>query len=178
LIFVRSRRSIVTLGVAGLAFALGFGALAAVAVSAQIGLAAGVALAAGSLGGAAIGAWAGWRLRTWPTGKLGFFRDRLVLIQGKHEIPAVWSAMETVTLSALDSWPHVRLTDRLTLNFKKEPPLAFKPAQFGLDPPACRDLIIRLRDDSRLRARLPEFDSARDMALSPVVAGELIEPRL
>ena len=95
---MRSRRSIVTLGVAGLAFALGFGALAAVAVSAQIGLAAGVALAAGSLGGAAIGAWAGWRLRTWPTGKLGFFRDRLVVIQGKHEIPAVWAAMETVNL--------------------------------------------------------------------------------
>jgi hypothetical protein len=39
-------------------------------------------------------------------------------------------------------------------------------------------LILRLRDDSKLRARLPEFDSARDLAISPVVAGELIEPRL
>jgi hypothetical protein len=86
--------------------------------------------------------------------------------------------MDTVTLSEPNSWPHVRLTDRLTVNFKNEPPLRFKPAQFGLAPSACRDLIIRLRDDSRLRARLPEFDSARDLAISPIVAGELIEPRL
>ncbi len=138
----------------------------------------GLALAAGSLGGATLAAWAGWRLRTWPSGRLGFFRDRLVMIQGKHEMRAVWSAVETVTLSEPGSWPHVRLTDRLTISFKNEPPLAFKPAHFGLDPPGCRDLIIRLRDDSRHRARLPEFDSARDLAVSPVVAGELIKPRL
>jgi hypothetical protein len=86
--------------------------------------------------------------------------------------------METVTLSEPGSWPRVRLTDRLTISFKNEPPLKFKPAQFGLDPSACRDLMIRLRDDSRLRARLPEFDSVRDLAISPVVAGDLIEPRL
>jgi hypothetical protein len=177
LIYVRSRRSIVTLGAAGLACVLAFGTLAAVAVGAQI-WGAGLALVLGSLGGAGLAGWAGWRLRTWPSGKLGFFRDRLVVIQGKHEMRAVWSAMETVTLSEPGSWPHVRLTDRLTISFKNEPPLAFKPAHFGLDPPGCRDLIIRLRDDSRLRARLPEFDSARDLAVSPVVAGELIEPRL
>jgi hypothetical protein len=86
--------------------------------------------------------------------------------------------METVTLSDLNSWPRVHLTDRLTIHFRNEPPLGFKPAQFGLQPAACRDLIVRLRDDSRLRARLPEFDSVRDLAVSPVVAGELIEPRL
>jgi hypothetical protein len=102
----------------------------------------------------------------------------LVVIQGRHEMRAVWSVMETVTLSEPGAWPHVRLTDRLTISFTNEPPLTFKPAQFGLDPPACRDLMIRLRDDSRLRARLPEFDSVRDLAISPVVAGELIEPRL
>jgi hypothetical protein len=39
-------------------------------------------------------------------------------------------------------------------------------------------MILRLRDDAKLRARLPEFDSARDLAATPVVAGELIEPRL
>jgi hypothetical protein len=177
LIYVRSRRSIVTLGAAGLACVLAFGALAAVAMGARI-WGAGLALVLGSLGGAALAGWAGWRLRTWPSGKLGFFRDRLVVIQGKHEMRAVWSAMETVTLSEPDSWPHVRLTDRLTISFKNEAPLALKPAQFGLAPLACRDLILRLRDDSRLRARLPEFDSARDLAVSPVVAGELIEPRL
>jgi hypothetical protein len=178
LIYVRSRRSIVTLGAAGLACALVFGALAAIAADVTAGWVAGLALGVGSLGGATLAAWAGWRLRTWPSGKLGFFRDRLVMIHGKHEMRAVWSAMETVTLSELRSWPYVRLTDRLTISFKNEAPLALKPAQFGLDPPACRDLILRLRDDSRLRARLPEFDSARDLAVSPVVAGELIEPRL
>ena len=166
------------LAVAGLAFALAFGAVAAVALSLPTGWVAAIALAGGSLGGLAIAAWAGWKLRMWPPGRLGFFRDRLVVIQGKREMSVVWAAMETVTLSEPDSWPHVRLTDRLTVNFKNEPPLRFKPAQFGLDPPACRDLILRLRDDARLRARLPEFDSARDLAISPIVAGELIEPRL
>jgi hypothetical protein len=165
-------------GAAGLAFALAFGVLAAIAVTLPTGWVAAIALAGGSLGGLVFAGWAGWRLGKWPSGRLGFFRDRLVVIQGKHEMSVVWAAMDTVTLSEPNSWPHVRLTDRLTVNFKNEPPLRFKPAQFGLAPPACRDLIIRLRDDSRLRARLPEFDSARDLAISPIVAGELIEPRL
>jgi hypothetical protein len=178
LIYVRSRRSIVTLGAVGLACALAFAALAAVADALPGGWVAALALAAGSLGGLVVAAWAGWRLKTWPSGKLGFFRDRLVVILGRHEMRAVWAAMETVTLTEPGSWPHVKLTDRLTINLKNEPAFAFKPAQFGLAPVACRDLILRLRDDSRLRARLPEFDSARDLAISPVVAGELIEPRL
>jgi hypothetical protein len=177
LIYVRSRRSIVTLGAAGLACALAFGALAAIAMVAQV-WPAGLALAVGAAGGAALGAWAGWGLARWPSCKLGLFRDRLVVIQGRHEMRAIWSLMETVTLSEPGSWPRVRLTDRLTISSKNEPPLKFKPAHFGLDPSACRDLMIRLRDDSRLRARLPEFDSARDLAISPIVAGELIEPRL
>jgi len=168
----------VTLGAVGLACALAFAALAAVAMALPSGWVAALALAAGALGGLVLGMWAGWRLKTWPYGRLGFFRDRLVVILGRHEMRALWAAMETVTLSKPDSWPHVKLTDRLTINLKNEPALAFKPAQFGLAPAACRDLILRLRDDSRLRARLPEFDSARDLAISPVVAGELIEPRL
>jgi hypothetical protein len=168
----------VTLGAAGLACALVFAALAALAMALPEGFIPGLALGFGSAGGLTLAGWAGWCLRSWPSGKLAFFRDRLVVIIGQHETSAVWAAMETVTLSAPDSWPHVRLTDRLTINFKHEPPLAFKPAQFGLSPSACRDLILRLRDDSRLRARLPEFDSARDLAVSPVVAGELIEPRI
>jgi hypothetical protein len=85
--------------------------------------------------------------------------------------------METVTLAAPMSWPEVRLTDRLTINLKDEAPLIFKPAEFGLAPTACRDLVLRLREDAKLRSRLPEFDSARDLAVSPVVAGELSEPR-
>jgi hypothetical protein len=178
MIYVRSRRSIVMLGASGLAFAILFGLLAAGAMRLAGGWVAAVALAAGSIGAGLVAAWAGLRLRSWPLGRLGLFRDRMVVIQGRHEMRAVWSLMETVTLSDPASWPKVRLTDRLTIHFRNEAPLGFKPAQFGLEPAACRDLILRLRDDARLRARLPEFDSARDLAISPVVAGELIEPRL
>jgi len=178
LIYVRSHRSIVTVGLAGLAWAVVFAALAGGAFSLPQGAIAGVALAIGAAGGAVVACWAGLRLRTWPPAKLGFFRDRLLVIQGRHEMRAVWAAMEAVTLSEPQSWPRVTLTDRLTVQFKNEPPLSFKPAHFGLEPAACRDLILRLRDDPKLRARLPEFDSLRDLAISPVVAGDLIEPRL
>ncbi|MHB8612485.1 MAG: hypothetical protein ACYDAL_08660 [Candidatus Dormibacteraceae bacterium] len=177
MIYVRSRRSTVTLGAAGLVCAIVFGSLAALAFGAQV-WAAGIPLAFGSLGGATLAALAAWKLATWPPGKLGIFRDRVVVIQGRHEMRALWSAMETVTLAVPGSWPSMRLTDRLTISLKNETPLAFEPAQFGLDPPVCRDLMIRLRDDSRLRGRLPEFDSVRDLAASPVVAGELTEPPL
>jgi ABC-type antimicrobial peptide transport system permease subunit len=178
LIYVRSRRSIVTLGAIGLVCALVFAVLAAGAMLTPSGWVAAVALGAGSAGGLAAAVWAVLQLRSWPWGKLGFFRDRMLVIQGRHEMRALWSLMDTVTLSDPNSWPSVRLTDRLTIHFRNEPPLGFKPAQFGLQPAACRDLILRLRDDARLRARLPEFDSVRDLAVSPVVAGELIEPRL
>jgi hypothetical protein len=178
LIYVRSRRSILTLGAFGLAWTVVFAVLAIGALSLTGGWVAAVALGAGSLAGLVATAWAGRLLRSWPSGKLAFFRDRILVIQGRHEMRALWSLMETVTLSDLNSWPRVRLTDRLTIHFRNEPPVGFKPAQFGLQPAACRDLILRLRDDARLRARLPEFDSVRDLAVSPVVAGELIEPRL
>jgi hypothetical protein len=102
----------------------------------------------------------------------------MVVIQGRHEMRAVWDLMESVTLSEPDSWPNVRVTDRLTIRFRNEPPLGFKPASFGLEPVACRDLIVRLRDEPRLRARLPEFDSVRDLAVSPVVSGDQNRPRL
>ena len=178
MIYVRSRRSILMLGALGLASALVFALLAAGAMRLPGGWVAAVALGAGSIGGLCAVGWAALRIRSWPSGKLGFFRDRILVIQGRHEMRALWSLMETVTLSDLNSWPKVHLTDRLTIHFRNEPPLGFKPAQFGLQPAACRDLILRLRDDARLRARLPEFDSVRDLAVSPVVAGELIEPRL
>ncbi len=91
---------------------------------------------------------------------------------------ALWGRMESVTLTDPNAWPSVRLTDRLTIQLRDEQPVSFKPARVGLDPVACRDLILRLRDDPKLRTRLPEFDSLRDLAISPVVAGELIEPRI
>ncbi|HKV88517.1 MAG TPA: hypothetical protein VJT78_11030 [Candidatus Dormibacteraeota bacterium] len=178
MIYVRSRRPIMTLGLVGLAAAIAFGALAVLAFSLPAGAVAGYPLLAGAGGGTGLAAWAAIQLQRWPAGKLALFRDRLVVIQGRHEMRAVWSLMETITLAAPAAWPDVRLTDRLTINLKKESPLTFKPAVFGLAPTACRDLILRLRDDAKLRSRLPEFDSARDLAISPVVAGELSEPRL
>jgi hypothetical protein len=155
-----------------------FGALAVVAFSLTEEAIAGAAFVAGATGGALLAVWAGLKLRGWPPARLGFFRDRLLLIQGRHEMRALWTAMEAVTLADPLAWPKMRLTDRLTIRFKNEPPLSFKPAAFGLQPAACRDLIVRLRDDPKLRSRLPEFDSLRDLVISPVVAGELIEPRL
>jgi hypothetical protein len=168
----------VTLAVTGLVCAGVFGALAVVAFSLTQVAVAGAAFATGAVGGALLAAWAGLKLRSWPPARLGFFRDRLLVIQGRHEMRALWTAMEAVTLSDPLAWPKMQLTDRLTIRFKNEPPLSFKPAAFGLEPVACRDLILRLRDDPRLRARLPEFDSLRDLVISPVVAGELTEPRL
>lgn len=156
--------------------------LAVAAFNTPEGAIAGVALCFGAAGGGGVAAWAVVRLLRWPPARLCFFRDRLLVIQGRHEMRALWSAMEAVTLSEplseRNPWPNVKVTDRLTIRFKNEAPLSFKPAAFGLEPVACRDLIVRLRDDPRLRSRLPEFDSVRDLAISPVVAGELIEPRL
>ena len=178
LIYVRSNRSIVTLGVAGLVCAGAFGAMAVAAFGLGKDAVAGAAFGAGAACAAGLAAWAGLRLRNWPPARLGFFRDRILVIQGRHEMRALWSAMETVTLAEPGAWPRVKLTDRLTIRFRNEPPLSFKPVAFGLQPAACRDLILKLRDDPNLRARLPEFDSLRDLVVSPIVAGELIEPRL
>ena len=164
--------------VAAIAWAAVFGALAAGAFTLSDTAIAGVALAVGAAGGVGTAGWAAIRLRRWPPGKLALFRDRLLVIQGRHEMRAVWTNMESVTLAAPQSWPNVRLTDRLTIHLKNEPAISFKPAVFGLEPAACRDLILKLRDDPTVRAKLPEFDSLRDLAISPVVAGELIEPRL
>ena len=165
-------------GAAALGWVAVFGILAAGAFRLPEGEIAGAALALSAIGGAALAARTVVLLVSWPPARLCFFRDRLLVIEGKHEMRAVWTAMGAVTLSEPNSWPRVRLTDRLTIQLKNEAPLVLKPAAFGLAPAACRDLIVRLRDEPKLRARLPEFDSVRDLAISPVVAGELIEPRL
>ena len=178
MIYVRSHRSIVSIGVAGVAWAAAFGVLALAASRVPEGGIAAIVLAAGAVAGVSVAMWAMARLLSWPRARLCFFRDRLLVIHGRHEMRAVWSAMEAVTLSEPHSWPRVSVTDRLTIQLRNEPPLVFKPAAFGLEPAACRDLIVRLRDEPSLRARLPEFDSWRDLVVSPVVAGELIEPRL
>lgn len=155
-----------------------FGALAALAFSVSQAAVAGIALAAGAVGSAVAVGWAASRLRRWPAGKLAVFRDRLLVIHDHRETSASWANMEAVTLAEPGSWPDIRLTDRLTIHLRNAPAISFKPAVFGLQPAACRELILRLRDDAEVRSRLPEFDSLRDLAISPVVAGELIEPRL
>ena len=178
MIYVRSRRSIVTIGGSSLFCSLVFGLLALLATRLPEGWVAGVPLGAGAVGAAAVATWAAIQLQAWPSSRLGFFRDRLVVIQGRHEMRALWELIESVTLSDPEAWPKVHVTDRLTIRSRNEPPFGFKPANFGLEPAACRDLILRLRDDAGLRARLPEFDSARDLTISPTVAGELIKPGL
>jgi hypothetical protein len=178
MIYVRSRRSVVTLGASSLFCAVVFGLLAIVATRLPEGWVAGVALGAGSIGAWAVAIWSGLQLHAWPASRLGLFRDRIVVVQRRHEMRALWDLMESVTLSDPDSWPKVRVTDRLTIRLRNEPPFGFRPAHFGLEPSACRDLILRLRDDAGLRARLPEFDSARDLTVAPIVSGELIKPRL
>jgi len=179
-IYARSRNSIVTLGASSLLCALGFGAMTMVALhlSEAEGWVAGIALGAGALGASAVAIWAAIQLAAWPASRLGFFRDRIVVVQGRHEMRALWDLMESITLTEPDSWPKVRVTDRLTIRLRNEQPFGFKPAHFGLEPAACRDLILRLRDDAGLRSKLPEFDSARDLTVSPIVSGELIQPRL
>jgi len=176
MIYVRSRRSIVTLGALSLLCLVVFGLLALLATRLPEGWVADVPLGVGVLGAAVAITWAAFQLHGWPSSKLGFFRDRIVVVHGRHEMRAMWELMDSVTLSDPDSWPKVRVTDRLTIRFRNEPPLGFKPAHFGLEPAACRDLILRLRDDDRLRSRLPEFDSVRDLTMAPIVSGELIKP--
>jgi hypothetical protein len=168
----------VTFGIAALAWAALFAALAAGAFQLPEGAVAGVALALGSIGGAVFAGHSAFQLLSWPPARLCLFRDRLLVIDGRREMRAVWTAIGAVTLSEPNSWPHVRITDRLTIQLRNESPLRIKPAAFGLEPGACRDLIVRLRDEPKLRARLPEFDSIRDLAISPVVAGELTKPLL
>ena len=176
MIYVRSRRPIVTIAVSAAGCTLAFAGLTYAALQLPGGLVAAVALAAGAVAGLAVTAWAALGLRAWPQGKLGLFRDRLLVVHARHEMRALWDRMDTVTLADQASWPSIKLTDRLTINLRYEPPIRFKPADFGLEAGSCRDLILRLRDDSELRRRLPEFDSARDLAAAPVVAGDTSLP--
>jgi|SRR5437879_2878498 len=123
------------------------------------------------------------RLRRWPAGRLGVFRDRLVLVTGRLELQAAW--VEVLTASLADhsewgwaSWPEIRLTERLSVRLRSGRSFSFRPKTFGLEPAACRDLFLMLRDDPRARGRLPVFDSALDLAAGPFHIGELIRPQI
>lgn len=182
-IFARSRRSPVLVASGGLAIALAF-AIATLLASVSRGLdPAVIALALGCLLGSALAAWGWWRLRTSLPRRLAFFRDRMVVVEGNVEQHAPWERVETATLAgpvewAGGGWPEIQISDRLTVILKKGKALTLRPADFGLAPAGCRDLVLMLRDDRVLRGRLPEFDSALDLSDRPVVTGELITPRI
>ncbi|HVC99597.1 MAG TPA: hypothetical protein VNG93_00410 [Candidatus Dormibacteraeota bacterium] len=183
MIFARSRRSSVLLAASGAAVGVTFGLVAALVWWFEGSGPAALALGAGALIGVGLAAWAGWQLRVWPPCRLGFFRDRMVVVQGRVEQHALWDRVETASLAAptdwsTDRWSEIRISDRLTVHLRRGKPIALRPADFGLEPSGCRDLVLTLRDDRVLRARLPEFDSALDLSERPVVSGELITPRL
>lgn len=182
-IFARSRRSSVLLATSGLAVAVTFGLVAALVLYSQGLVVAVVALASGAGLGLGLALWASWQLRSWPPCRLGFFRDRMVVVSGRTEQHALWDRVETASLAPpLDwtsgRWTEIKISDRLTVQIKRSKALTLRPADFGLDPAGCRDLVLTLRDDRSLRGRLPEFDSALDLSERPVVTGELITPRL
>lgn len=182
MIYVRSRRPTFLLASAtGLVTV----ALAAAATWAAFAVSEAAAVLFGILAvfGLAFVLRAGVRLRRWPSSRLGFFRDRLVVVHRDTELRAGWDSMATVTLAEKNEWtaaqwPEVKLTDRLTIHLRGERPFSLRPKSFGLDPVACRDLILSLRDDRSARDRLPEFDSALDLARRPMAAGELMKPRI
>jgi hypothetical protein len=183
LIFARSRRPAYILAGVGIAVGLAF-ALAALLDELRGGE---VALVLGLAAAAAAGLVAAVcvliRVSHRPAGRVGFFRDRLVLLQGRTELRAQWDKVEVATLTVPQDWssgrwPELSITDHLTVRLRNERPLEFRPAAFGLEPAGCRDLILRLRDQPELRERLPEFDSVLDLATRPVVSGELIKPRI
>lgn len=182
MIFARSNAPTVTFGATSLAVAVTLVAwAAALAVvgyrlaSLVLGMLAAVALA--------VVVRTARRLRRWPISRLGLFRDRLVLVQGRMELQAAWDQVETATLAdqgdwSAGRWPGLALTDRLTIWLRSARRFSFRPASFGLDPGACRDLVLRLRDEPALRLRLPEFDSILDLSTRPVQTGQLIHPQL
>jgi hypothetical protein len=181
-IFARSNRSTLLFGwvVLGVVVALGAGAAALLLVARPL-----AALLVGMLALLALATMlrTALRLRRWPAARLGLFRDRLVLVQGRTEFQAQWDELDTVTLAdqgdwAAGRWPEIRLTDRLTLRLRPRRRYSFRPAAFGLDPAACRDVMLRLRDDPALRRRLPEFDSPLDLVSRPLHTGDLIRPEL
>ena len=176
MIYVRSRRPLLTVAGCALACAAVLMLLGAMAWELPATSAA-LALWAGAVVALAAAGWAGLALNQWPAGKLAFFRDRLVVIQKRRELCALWEQMEAITLADVASWPEMRITDWVTVTFRHAGSIRFKPPDFGLDSGGCRDLLVRLRDEPELRERLPEFDSERDLEARPLVAGEATEPR-
>ncbi len=177
MIYVRSRRPLVTIAGVAAVMAAGLALIGWVAWDIPGGAAAAAAFWACAVGAALTAGWACLGLRAWPPCKLAFFRDRLVVLNGRHEMPAPWDQIQAVTLADISAWPNMHITDWVTVTFRSEDPIRFRPTDFGLDHTGCRDLVARLRDEPELRERLPEFDSERDLEARPLVAGEATEPK-
>jgi membrane protein implicated in regulation of membrane protease activity len=184
LVFARSRRPTFFLAAVSMAVAAGLLALSVWALVLGSGWAAVVAT---MIAGVALAVTTRMirRLRHWPPSRLGLFADRLVVIQGQVEMQAPWELVETATLvsAAEEGAPAagltpLRLTDRLTVRLAQGRSISLRPAVFGVEPAACRDLVLRLRDDVYLRGRLPEFDSMLDLVSRPPRIGALIRPQL
>jgi hypothetical protein len=181
-VFARSRRPTYLLA----AIALGVAVALLAAASSLLLLGSGwAAVIAAMLAGVALAVLTRMirRLRHWPPSRLGLFADRLVLIQGPVEMQAPWELVETATLASSvegegSGWSELRLSDRLTVRLAQGRSISLRPVVFGLEPAACRDVVLRLRDDKTLRARLPEFDSMLDLVGRPLQTGELIRPQL
>jgi hypothetical protein len=182
MIFARSNRSIWMLTIAALLAALSLaGGTVALVLGGRVWDA--VALGLLAVVAAAVVVRLAIRLRRWPAGRLAVFRDRLVLVSGRLELQAAWAEIQTASLADSSelgwaSWPEIRLTERLSVRLRSGRSFSFRPKTFGLEPVACRDLFLTLRDDPRARDRLPVFDSALDMAVAPLHTGELIRPQL
>jgi len=115
--------------------------------------------------------------------RLGLFRDRLVVLAGEGERQLRWAEIETATLGdtsewATLAWPKVRLTGRLTMRRSDGSILRFRPVEVGLAPVACRDLVLKLRDQESSRLRLPTYDPAIPLVRRPVRSGEQLQPLL
>ena len=183
MIYARSSRSIFRIGAAALALAVTcgcavLGLVLSRASSTWIALPAGL-----GAGGLAVAGWLAWRTRRWPASRLCLFRDRILVVDGRKVTTILWSSIQVATLArgGLRPWTaagsEVRLGDRLTLLVEpRGRAVTLRPADFGLEPEECRDLILELRDRRADRERLPEFDSALDLRGRPVTAGELDRP--
>lgn len=180
-VFARSNRSIRRFAGASLAASIVLVAAVVAALVRRLDLAALVLGMLSAVALAVVGRTA-LRLRRWPDSRLGFFRDRFVLVQGRMELQAPWERLETATLAnqgdwAAARWPELVLTDRLTVRLRPARRFSFRPARFGLEPAACRDLMLRLRDEPALRGRLPRYD-ARHLVGMPLHTGELVRPEI
>ncbi len=143
----------------------------------------GLVAATGALLAAASAARAARRLVGPPRDRLGVFRDRLVIVNGRTEVQVPWREMVGATLAdqtdrgRLD-WPVIRLTDRLSVRLRSGGGFSFRPRTYGLEPVACLDLLLRLRDEPDRGLGLPAFDSVRDLSAPPVYRGRGVGGRL